>query len=425
MKAKIKTLFSDGFLKHNLIFFIGSLGIAFFNYLYYPVLGRILSVETFGEVQAIVSLFMQIGIFLTAFGFITVHIVANRENKEEQLLILTELERIALGVGVSILLILVLSSGSLKNNLHFSSSLPFIALGFLILLNVPFTFKSYFLQGHKRLLDVSIGGITFSIMKLFFSILFVYLGWKTFGAIFGYIVGQAIALLYVFRKTRKELPSFRLRIPFILEGQKMKRERTELSKELVYIGFIFMMLITVTLLYTVDVIIVRRYFPPLEAGLYSGITTIARIIYFVTASISGVLLASVKLKGDKGENRKLLLKSVLLISLIGGGCLLVFSTFPSLITTILIGRKYLAYVSLLPVLSFSMLLTSVINLIFTYQIALRDYYAIIPPLAGLFTLALLSSINHGTLLAVILDLIASNIIIIIFSIILILFRKKD
>lgn len=65
------------FLRHNAIYMVGSLSVAALNYLFYPVLGRMLSPADFGEVQALTSLFTQAAIFLTILTYVTVHVTVN------------------------------------------------------------------------------------------------------------------------------------------------------------------------------------------------------------------------------------------------------------------------------------------------------------------------------------------------------------
>jgi hypothetical protein len=81
MKPFFKKTFNhiqnDSFLKNNVIFFIGSLLVAFLNYLYYPIMGRIMSVEEFGEVQTIFSLVFLSGVILTVFRMIVLNITTN------------------------------------------------------------------------------------------------------------------------------------------------------------------------------------------------------------------------------------------------------------------------------------------------------------------------------------------------------------
>jgi O-antigen/teichoic acid export membrane protein len=75
---------SSVFLRHNAIFFIGSVAVGLLNYLYYPVIGRLLSPVAFGEVQTLISLFLQVAIFLMVLGLVTINIVANYKSDTER-----------------------------------------------------------------------------------------------------------------------------------------------------------------------------------------------------------------------------------------------------------------------------------------------------------------------------------------------------
>ncbi len=77
MRQLVRTLRESTFVRHNAIFFAGSLSIGLLNYLYYPVIGRLLHPNSFGEVQVLFSLFAQISIFFGILGLITINITAN------------------------------------------------------------------------------------------------------------------------------------------------------------------------------------------------------------------------------------------------------------------------------------------------------------------------------------------------------------
>jgi O-antigen/teichoic acid export membrane protein len=411
MKAKVQALLKQDFVKHNLVFLIGSLGIAAFNYLYYPIVGRLVPVADFGEVQAWISLFMEFGIILTAFGYIITNIVHNHDEKPSKTVLLVELERLAMVVSIVLFLGLWAASFYLKSSLQFTSALPFIALGALIILNVPATLRTYFLQGEKKLKNVAMGGIVFAAGKLVLSVIFILIGFKILGVVLGYILAQAANLYYVAYKTKGHLPSVRSAVPVRLEGLKFQSERKDLKREAVYGIFILILLAIVTILYTSDAIIVRRYFTVEQAGFFSGISSVARIVFFVTASVAGVLIASVKIKSPLAENRRTLTKSLLLVVGLGGIVFLGFLVLPKLAVSILIGHKYQAYSYLLPWLSISMLIGAVNNLLFSYQIALRKFKTLIPAVLGIALLAVTVVMNHSQLKAIAYDYIACNLLI--------------
>ena len=392
IRTRINLLRQDNFLKNNLVFFLGSMGVAFLNYLYHPILGRMMKVEDFGEVQSLLSLSAQAGIILGIFGTISVNIVTNSEGDKQKLTILARLYRVAFWLNVAISLIMVVLSVQLKHFFNFDSFLPFVILAVSLLISNPFTFLRSYLQGKKEFKAVSWSGIIISAGRLFFAVLLIYLGFAVLGAFAAIVISNLLALGFVYLKTKKR---------FRLKKSAEKEEPGAVWRELKYGILIFFATGFVTFLYTTDVLVVKHYFSPEEAGFYSGISTIARIIFFVTGSVAGVMLPSIKLKNSFQENSQILKKALLLVLLIGGGVFLTFVLFSATITNLLIGSRYVVDAHLLPRLGLLSFLVSIINLMFIYFLALRKYFLIPVTLLGLSVVSLSFLFFHASLIQVI------------------------
>ncbi len=402
MKNKLKLLSRDKFLKNNFILFCGSLIVAVLNYLYHPVLARMMSVEEFGEVQTLISLFMQLAIIVGIFRIIVINIVSNQKTREDSRETILMLYKIAFCVTLALSSLLIACSPLLKSFFNFNSLYPFISLALIIILGFILSFQGAILQGNHKFKTISINQIILSSGRLVFAAILVYLGWSSFGAIFGIAIAQGIAFLYVISKT-KQL--------FDFSGWNIKIDWRKMKKELKFGSLILTVSLCVTFLFTADVMIVKHYFSGEITGFYSGIAVIARIIFFVTGSIFGVLLPAVKLKDKNGNNSKILKKSLFLIFGLGGSTLIVFSLFPEFIINTMIGNRYLAYAHLLPRLSLLLFLTSVINLLFYYLLALRNFSIAPIAITGVFTAIIASFLNHGTLQSIINNFLLSAIII--------------
>lgn len=396
MKEKITALRSSTFLRHNLIFFIGSLATGALNYLYYPVLGRLLEPAAFGEVQALVSLFLQLSIFLTVLGLVTVNVVANYESDEQRNQVVFEFEKLALLVSIGVLIIVAIFSQQLKRFLHFDDTWPFIILMVSIVASVPFMFRSSFLRGQKKFGLASLATLLGAAGKLVLSAVLVIIGLGSAGAIGGIAVAQVIASLhasfyaakYGLRRggdtKRLGLPNMRVLVPELRYGA------------LVLVGSL-----VITMQYSIDIIVVKHYFDAHTAGLYAGISSVARIIFFLTASIALVLLPSIKIKQKAAHNRQLLFKSLGLLLGVGIPALVVFMIAPEVVVNMLMGSEYKAYAHLLPHLSLAIFLISVMNLFVSYYIALRRYeIAIIAIIGAIVTYGLMAG-HHSSLEAVI------------------------
>ncbi|MCK5475309.1 MAG: oligosaccharide flippase family protein [Candidatus Pacebacteria bacterium] len=386
MKEKLKLLSQDKFLKNNFIFFCGSLIVAVLNYLYHPILGRMMSVEEFGEVQTLISLFMQLAIIIGIFKIIVVNIVSNQETKEDNKETILMLYKFALGITIALGSLIIICSPFLKSFFHFNSFYPFISLAVILMLGFLMTFREAVLQGVHDFKTLSIGQIIHSSGRLIFAVVLVYAGLSSFGAISAIIIAQIITLSYIAPKVKKS---------FDFDNWNIKIDWQKIKKELKFGSLILTTSLCVTFLFTADVMIVKHYFPSDTAGLYSGIAVIARIIFFVTGSVVGVLLPSIKLKNENGNNSKILKKSLFLFFSIGGTTLAFFSLFPEFIINIMIGDRYLVYANLLPRLSLLLFLTSIINLLFYYLLALRNYTIAPIAIIGVFTAISASFLNHN------------------------------
>ncbi|HSX35387.1 MAG TPA: oligosaccharide flippase family protein [Patescibacteria group bacterium] len=384
------------FLRDNAVFFSGSVAVGALNYLYYPILGRLLSPGAFGEVQTLVSLFLQLGIFLVVFSLVVVNIVTNYADAAARNLFVFEFEKLALVVALLLLVLSVVFRSRLQSFLHFTSSWPFMLLGGAVVAAVPFTLRSAYLRGRQRFGLVSAGNIIVAAGKLAFSVALVLAGLGTVGAIGGVVAAQVVAWGFVawwaYKWGLKQaggkrwlaLPDMRILLP-----------------ELRYGAIVLVASLALTLQYSVDILFVKHYFSPGTAGAYAGIAAAARIVFFLTASIGQVLMAAIRLKHSPEQNRQLLKKSLLLLGGIGLPVLAVLVATPRLVIRALMGEHYLAYATLLPRLSIAIAIVAVLNLLVAYYLALRRYGVAVATVLGLGASCAMIVLHHGSPAAVV------------------------
>jgi len=392
----IRKLQQSSFLRHNAIFFFGSVAVGALNYAYYPVLGRLMGPAAFGEVQVLVSLFLQFTIFLNVLGTITVNITANYSDKATAHRVIFELEKLASYIAAGILLLSIVGGEFLRQQLHFESMMPFVALALAILVSIPLTFRSAYARGQKRFGIASMSQLIGAGIKIIFSAGFVIFGLGVTGAIGGIVVAQLIAFLYAAR--------YAARIGFARPADtsyKTKPDLKVVSPELKYAGIVFAGLLSVTLLMSIDVIVVKYYFDAHTAGLYAGIATVARIVFFLVTPIAQVLMPLVKINQSSHKNRQLLLKSLGLTVLIGGIVTLACWLAPHLLIGLLMGHSYDMYADLLPLLSVTILIVSVINLITMYYLSLRRKMLALIGIIGIVVTISMMLIWHDNLFEIV------------------------
>ncbi len=228
------------------------------------------------------------------------------------------------------------------------------------------------------------------------SALFVVAGFGTIGAIAGLVLAQLLTFAYAAAKAKQAGFGPRLSTNFF-----SKPDMHLLRPEFKYAGLVLMGSLTITALYSIDIVFVKHHFDAHTAGLYAGIATVARIIFFLTGSIALVLLPAVKLSNTVRQNKQTLQKSLYLLLAVGGPALIVFWFLPELVVRLLMGKEYLEYASLLPWLSLVIFMVSVLNLFVLYYMALRRYAIGFIAIAGLLITCALVGINHDSLRAVV------------------------
>lgn len=128
---------------------------------------------------------------------------------------------------------------------------------------------------------------------------------------------------------------------------------------------------------TVDVFIARYFFSRIDSGLYSGISTISKTIFFVAIAVARVMFPKVAEidelgKGEDKEESKNLLKSSLIINgtmflaLMAGAIL-----FPELIVTVVLGEKYLTIAPLLKYAILSVAFLSFSTIVAFYNLSMN------------------------------------------------------
>ncbi|HUD11708.1 MAG TPA: oligosaccharide flippase family protein [Candidatus Saccharimonadia bacterium] len=400
MNTSVKRALANPFFRYNAISFVGSVAVAALNYLYYPVLGRLLHPADFGEVQAINSLYLQSTVFMSVFSVVIVNIVSKHSDSKIRQRILAELEKAAFIVTLSVMLVLVAASSGLANFFHFGTVYPLFLLLLCLLLSVPFTFRNAFLQGKRDFIATAKTGALSASAKIFFSALFVILGWKAFGAVFGMVIAQGLALLYLIYLVRErgwlKLPDFsRASLP----------DLRLIQSELKFAALVLVATLSFNVFLSLDILAVKHWFSPTTAGLYGGIETLGRIVFYMSISVAGVLLPSVSGQKDPKENRRLLYRSVLLTGALGLAVLTAFLLVPREIVSILMGKKFLVYIYLLPRLGLFTFLASLINLFVTYHLAQRRAFIAVAMALGVAVTLLWLTASHATVASVVTSLI--------------------
>jgi O-antigen/teichoic acid export membrane protein len=381
---------SDAFYRHALMFMAASLITSVLNYIYYPIMGRMIGVEGYGELQVLTSFLLQLTTVFIGLNLISVNIVANHDERESKALIIA-LQKVVFWFVALACVGVLLVSPQLKHFFHFSSSWPFVLLIPSLLVDAIAVFWTAYLQAKRDFTSLSFYTILTGGGKIVFSVLFVKLGLGVAGGILGIAAGLWLSLIAVRLITKHELP------PLLQTLAWPKRHEINLIKRHVtFIVEVIVALIGMSVLLSIDVMLVKHLFSAEYAGQYSGVSTVARIIFYASAPLVSVMLPAITLRSLKASKQAFYRTLGLSMTICVAG-LLVFTLLSHFIMRVLLGEQFAAASSWLPLLSVVALLVTVTNIMVNYLLALRSHLALVISLTSLALATILIFLHHDTI----------------------------
>ncbi|MBY0310061.1 oligosaccharide flippase family protein [Patescibacteria group bacterium] len=146
MKDRLLSYYKNDFLRHNVIFFIGSMTVAVLNYVYHPIVSRLLSVEEFGELQAYFSLIVQIGVISGVFGRIILNIKTNISDTDDGQIVVSHLYSLSTIVTALIAATLIIFSPYIGAFFNLPGTIGLLLTGAILIISIPLTFAKFELQ---------------------------------------------------------------------------------------------------------------------------------------------------------------------------------------------------------------------------------------------------------------------------------------
>jgi O-antigen/teichoic acid export membrane protein len=359
MKADKKNTLLRSVLTGSLIFYALSGLTSLLNYVYYPAIARLVDTGTYGEIQFLMSLFMQLSVGFVVLNILSIVITAKYTVDHERQKALQALNTVA---TVTILIIISIGSVVLafsKGSFGFDSIVPVLMLSLSLLINVPFTITLGRLQGEQKFAFSGVVGALSAFFKLICSLAFVAMGFGTSGAIAGIAAGLLISMLiakaYEGRLKKPGLSSLQKRSlksvvdMYVQRFAHLRSERGLLLASLLAMGIL-------TVLSTADVFISKLFLSAHEAGQYAAVATIAKVILYATTPLMWLALplALANLPHTMAKVRKY----VLLTASIGVVLFIPFALMPSFIVSNLLGIQAGDYLDMLGIASFAMIVLS-------------------------------------------------------------------
>lgn len=391
MKKITSIIFNNSFLSSSLIMIIGSNATNFLNYIYHLVMARLLSPSQYGELASVISVVGLLGVIPGALSLVIIKYISSAKTDTEVNHLIIWVKQQSFKISFFCFFLLLIVSPFITNFLHINNIWYLLIMSSTFFFSLPALFNRSILQGLIRFKEMVYSVMSENVAKLVLGAIFVLLGFGVGGVLAGWvlavILGWFLTALYIKPKNTAGL----------------KDRETDIIKSMAFFTIpVVIYSLSTTALYSIDIILVKHFFSPHEAGIYASVSTLGRIIFFATGPIVAVMFPYISQRFSRGTHYiKIFLysfASILCFSLL---LLSIYAIFPGFIISLLYGNSYLEASGLLVYFAGFILLFTLASLLINFNLSLnRTRVVIFPSLAALFQVAGIY-LFHQNLLSVI------------------------
>jgi len=350
------------FLKDNLILFLGLFFAGFFSYIFHFAMGRMLGPVEYGDLNTIVAInYIIIVFFNTIQTSVTLFTAKYRSNSEYGKIknLIKSFSRRLLIYSLIIGFIFSFTIPFLGKFLNLNNPMILIWVIPMVIISLLYPITRGVLQGLQKFPSLSFSYIAEGFIKIVFALGLVWIGLRIHGAVAAIVLGLVITYPLTFKPLKKIF----------------KTKISRINKKEIY-SYSFPVLFAVlllTLMYSMDILLVKHYFPAVEAGYYAALAILSKVIFFSIVPLTQVMFPKITEAKENGQNYlKILFKTLLISILIIAAILIMYWGFPELMVGILFGKDYLEIVPLLGMIGLMMSFFSLAYLFCFYNLSINN-----------------------------------------------------
>jgi O-antigen/teichoic acid export membrane protein len=339
-------------LNGSLIMLLGTALVSISNFAYNVAMARMLGPAEFGHVTAAATLLMLFSALGLSFQLVCAKFVARNQPGDGQREVYRGLSRRAWWIGGLIAAALMVMSPWIASLLRLPSALLIVVMAVAIGLSVPLGAKRGALQGLCEFPRLAGNFVLEALTKLTIGVILVGLGHSIFGAV-GAISASVIMAMIIFpvrftpNTTRSELvpASFR-------EG---------MQAIIFFAGHV--------MISNIDILLVKSFFPPEDAGMYAAVALLGRLLYFASWSIiSAMFPVSAAATGEERPGH-VLLTPLLLVAGLSVVFITLVSLTPRFLVGMVLGQEFAAAGELLGYYAVATAIYSLSVVLITYEMS--------------------------------------------------------
>jgi O-antigen/teichoic acid export membrane protein len=310
-------------LNGSIVLLIGSIFVSLANFGYNIGVARMLGPADFSQAAAAVTILMLISAITLAFQLVCTKLVAKAETTEAKAAVFQHLMKRSWMIGIGLGVFMLLANSILTAYLRLSSPWIIILLAVGLTIYVPLGVKRGGLQGTCRFRGLSWNMASEAIIKFVGAIVLVELGYGVLGAVAA--ISGSVIFAFLLPDSARELRGTAMDRPIAPVG--------EARQAIVF--FVGQVIIS-----NIDILMVKHFFRPEDAGLYAAIALVGRLLYFACWSVVSAMFPVSAEKKEENASGALLAIPLVLVTAMSVVFVSLLAAFPRLVFQSLFGAHF-------------------------------------------------------------------------------------
>ena len=376
LKNKLYPLLKDKTVLDIAIVFVGtSLG-GFITFLYHLVSVRLLSPEDYGTLNALISLIALTSMAIFPLTMTLTRFFTEYLTKKDYDLMISIFFKFLKGLilfAFILFLLLVIFARVLGSFLNIPSVYIIVCgiIIFLTLISPPFL---SLIQSFQKFGMFSFILFSSSLTKLAIGFFLMLSGLSVLGGLLGFLGGSVLSLSLLL-----------VSITYFFKNHKVDREEHDKISKVDFLPIyryffpVSLSMASFTILTNIDLILVKHFFSPLDAGYYSLAQLVGKILLFLPSAVSIVIFPkSIQSYVHHTQDYKLLYKSLWIVGLLCGGISAFCFLFSDFVLKILTSRYNPVSSKLVGLFSLAMTFYALLWIVMNFLLARHNLRFIFP-----------------------------------------------
>jgi O-antigen/teichoic acid export membrane protein len=294
------------------------------NLFYNLLLARMLGASSFGHASALYTLLMLVTAVTLSFQIITSKFIARNSETLVRAQIYASMLRRAWQVGMGMAVLIAAGSAYLKSYFHLPAQHDLVLLAIAAGVYIPLGVRRGRMQGCYDFRGLAINVVVEVAVKLGGALLFLHFGMGVTGVMTAVLLSLVAAYLVSAPGAQYRAAAGLVKIAPFGEG---------MQAVTYFIGQV--------ILSNLDILLVKHFFPPPEAGVYAAVALVGRVVFMLSWSVVSSMFPVSASHGQSHRGHSVLYTGLLLVGTVTSAFIAAIALAPQALWTMLLGQSFL------------------------------------------------------------------------------------